>query len=89
MSKESPIYAVPVDPGQIRDENPPEVTRIVEVTPPVEDRAITDEMKKTYRYGYSLRNRRRAKRQFSPNWSKYEKKKKIVGFGGSGKVRKK
>ena len=44
MSKESPIYAVPVDPRQIRDENPPEVTRIVEVTPPVEDRVITDDI---------------------------------------------
>lgn len=55
MSKESPIYAVPVDPGQIRDENPPEATRIVEVRPPVEGRVITDDMKKTYRYGYSLR----------------------------------
>jgi len=55
MVNETPIYAVPVYPVPSGNENPPEATRIVAITQPVEDRVITDDMKKTYRYGYSLK----------------------------------
>tara|TARA_B110000444_G_scaffold246690_1_gene268483 strand:- start:713 stop:1261 length:549 start_codon:yes stop_codon:yes gene_type:complete len=61
MNNEKPIYAVPVQPGQISDDNAPEASIIIPVTHSIviggrpEVSRITDKMKKTYQYGYSLK----------------------------------
>ena len=61
MSIEKPTYAEPVQPGQISDNNAPEASIIIPVTHPIviggrpEAPRITDKMKKTYQYAYSLR----------------------------------
>ena len=57
MSLEKPTYAEPVQPGQISDDNAPEASIIIPVivgTRPEAPR-ITDNMKKTYQYAYSLK----------------------------------
>lgn len=61
MSIEKPTYAVPVQPGQTQDNNVPAASIVIPITQPVviggrqEPLSITDDMKKTYQYAYSLK----------------------------------
>jgi hypothetical protein len=61
MSIEKPTYAIPVQPGQISDDNAPAASIIIPITHPIvvggrqEATRITDNMKKTYQYAYSLK----------------------------------
>ena len=61
MSIEKPTYAVPVQPGQTSHDNAPAASIVIPITQPVvvgrraEVPRITDNMKKTYQYAYSLK----------------------------------